>query len=375
MDAQETLHTIALTKLGKLSLLNQHVLMQKYGSAQEVFAHTKDILKSGKVTDRVKTAFAHAEEALHEAEQEMDVLTQKNITPLVLNAEDYPQRLKECPDAPLVLYLCGNINLNTSRFITIIGTRKCTEYGRELCSNFVANLKQYVPDAVIVSGLAYGIDICAHRAALDNGMPTVGVLAHGLDMIYPTVHRGTASQMVHSGGGLLTEFPLDTKLERHQFVQRNRIVAGMSDACVVVESSSKGGSLITAGLAFDYNRDVFAFPGRVYDNESAGCHHLITKQKATLITSAEDFVEAMGWSSLPQKENNLKAIQQELFPNLNEEEQLIVNVLKQTEDKHVNQLVIETNIPYSRTVMVLFDLEMKGVVKELGGARYRLVRK
>lgn len=376
MNTQEIVSSIALTKLKGLSLLNARTLMDAMGSASEVFAHRKDIVSLiPDASERLVAAFAAVDDALKLAEEEMKSVEQKKLRVLTLNDEDYPQRLRECEDAPLVLYCCGNANLNGRRIVSIVGTRKCSEYGREVCNNFIADLKRYYPDTLIVSGLAYGIDVCAHRAALDNGMSTVGVLAHGLDTIYPSMHRQVAADMVHQQGGLLTEYPLHTQIEKGNFVRRNRIVAGLCDACIVVESSERGGSLITAELAMEYNRDVFAFPGRVYDEYSRGCNHLIRRQQATLLTCAADFLDAMGWENPLAQTSKKKVVQQELFPDLTDEERMLVNTLKDVDDKHINQIAIDANIPYSRASMILFDLEMKGVVKALGGARYRLVHK
>ena len=374
MDTQEIISAIALTKLKGLSLLNARTLLDAVGSAHEVIAHRKDIV--GIIPDasqRLVTAFAEADAALKEAEREMQFIEQKNLKVFTLTDEDYPQRLRECEDAPLVLYYCGNANLNAMRIISIVGTRKCSEYGREVCNNFIADLKRYYPDALIVSGLAYGIDICAHRAALENSMSTVGVLAHGLDNIYPSMHRQTAADMVHRQGGLLTEYTTHTTPERGNFVRRNRIVAGLCDACIVVESAERGGSLITAELAMEYNRDVFAFPGRVYDEASRGCNNLIRRQQATLLTCAADLLDAMGWENPLKKTSKPEAVQQELFPDLTDEERALVNTLKDVDDKHINQIAIDANIPYSRASMILFDLEMKGVVRALGGARYKIM--
>lgn len=374
MDTQELISTIALTKLKGLGLLNARTLLETLGSATEVFAHRKDIVRLiPDASQRLVAALAGAEEALKVAEEEMDFIESKRLQVFTLNDEGYPQRLKECEDAPLVLYSCGSANLNSQRIVSVVGTRKCSEYGREVCRNFIADLKRYYPDTLIVSGLAYGIDICAHQAALDNGMPTLGVLAHGLDTIYPAMHRKTAADMVHQQGGLLTEYTMRTTPEKGNFVRRNRIVAGMCDACIVVESSERGGSLITAELALEYNREVFAFPGRVYDEHSRGCNNLIRRQQATLLTCAADLLQAMGWQNPLAKESKPKAVQQELFPELSDEERAIVNTLKNVDDKHVNQIVIDTNIPYARVSMLLFDLEMNGIVKVLGGARYRLI--
>ncbi len=374
MNTQEIISSIALTKLNGLSLLNARTLLDSLGSASEVFAHRKDIV--GVIPDaskRLVAAFDHTDEALRLAEEEMKFVEQKRLRVLTLNDVDYPQRLRECEDAPLVLYYCGSANLNSQRVISIVGTRKCSEYGREVCNNFIADLKRYYPDTLIVSGLAYGIDVCAHRAALDNGMSTIGVLAHGLDTIYPSMHRQIAADMVHRQGGLLTEYGVHTTPEKGNFVRRNRIVAGMCDACIVVESSERGGSLITAELAMEYNRDVFAFPGRVYDEYSRGCNNLIRRQQATLLTCAADLLDAMGWDNPLKKDSKRKVVQQELFPDLTDEERALVNTLNDVDDKHINQIAIDANIPYSRASMILFDLEMKGIVRALGGARYRLV--
>ena len=374
MHTQEIVSSIALTKLNGLSLLNARTLLDSLGSASEVFAHRKDIV--GVIPDaskRLVAAFDHTDEALRLAEEEMKFVEQKRLRVLTLNDVDYPQRLRECEDAPLVLYYCGSANLNSQRVISIVGTRKCSEYGREVCNNFIADLKRYYPDTLIVSGLAYGIDVCAHRAALDNGMSTIGVLAHGLDTIYPSMHRQIAADMVHRQGGLLTEYGVHTTPEKGNFVRRNRIVAGMCDACIVVESSERGGSLITAELAMEYNRDVFAFPGRVYDEYSRGCNNLIRRQQATLLTCAADLLDAMGWDNPLKKDSKRKVVQQELFPDLTDEERALVNTLNDVDDKHINQIAIDANIPYSRASMILFDLEMKGIVKALGGARYRIM--
>ncbi len=376
MNTQELICAIALTKLKGLSLLNARTLYDALGSASEVFAHRKDIVSViPDASPRLVEALSHVEDAMKEAEQEMEFVEKKRLKVLTLNDDAYPQRLKECEDAPLVLFNYGDADLNRQHIINVVGTRKCSEYGREVCRNFVAELKTLCPDVLIVSGLAYGIDICAHRAALDNGIDTVAVLAHGLDNIYPSMHRQTAADMIHRGGGLLTEYTTQTRPEKMNFVRRNRIVAGMCDACVVVESPKKGGSLITAELSNSYNRDVFAFPGRVYDEYSAGCNKLIRENQATLLTSAEDMLQALGWHSAADDAVRSQAVQQDLFPDLSDEEQLLVNALKKVDDKHINQIAFDTNIPYSRASMILFDLEMKGIVKALGGARYRLVRK
>ena len=375
MTSEEIIYSIALTQLKGLSLLNARTLLDTVGSATEVFAHRKDILSIiPDASRRLVETLSNADEAVKRAEGEMTFVEKKGVRVLTLHDDDYPQRLRECEDAPLVLFTCGSAKLNAKRIISVVGTRKCSEYGREMCHNLIADLKRQCPDVLVVSGLAYGIDICAHRAALENSMSTVGVLAHGLDMIYPSMHRQTAIDMIRQGGGLLTEYLTGTRPEKMNFVRRNRIVAGLCDACIVVESAEKGGSLITAELALDYNRDVFAFPGRTYDEQSKGCNALIRRHQATLITCAADLTELMGWADKQAKASTPQAIQKELFPDLTEEEQALLNTLKDVDDKHINQIAIDANIPYSRASMILFDLEMKGLVRALGGARYKIRR-
>ena len=369
----ETLYAMALTRIPRMSLSNINMLYTTLGSATSVYEHRnsiRDVLPDA--TERLASALRGMDEALKRAETELEFAQKKHIRCLTMQDADYPQRLLECPDAPIVLYFCGNANLNASRIINIIGTRHCTDYGRDICRNFIADLQRHHPDTLIVSGLAYGIDINAHRAALDSGMQTVGVLAHGLDRIYPSVHRTTAVNMAHQGG-LLTEYMSQTAPDKLNFVRRNRIVAGMCDATIVVESAAKGGALITAELAESYHRDVFAFPGRIYDQYSEGCNRLIKSNRATLIQTADDFLEAMCWSN-PQAASPAP-LQQELFPELTAEEQLIVGTLEKADDKQINQIVVETGMPFSRVSSLMFELELKGMVRVLGGARYKLIRR
>ena len=266
----------------------------------------------------------------------------------------------------------GNADLNARHIVSIVGTRHASEYGKALCENFVADLARFVPGTLIVSGLAYGIDVCAHRAALKAGLPTIGVLAHGLDRIYPNAHRATAKQMLDCGG-LLTEFMSGTESLKPFFVQRNRIVAGISDATVVVESASKGGSLITASLAGSYARDCFAFPGRVNDQYSQGCNELVSRNKAALITSAWDFLEAMNWE-VATKKKSADELQTELFPELTPEENAVITALQADSDGlQVNQMVVQLNIPINKLLPLLFEMEMKGLVKAVAGGCYRAV--
>lgn len=375
MNEQEILYTMALMQLPGLGIVSQRILLDAMGSATAIYEnrnHIREALpKAGK---RISDALQQMEDYLPRAEKELTFCKDKHIACLHINGEDYPNRLRSCPDAPLLLFYRGSASLNTAHVISLVGTRKITEYGKELCREFVRELKKHCPNTLIVSGLAYGVDIHCHRAALEEGMDTVGVLAHGLDQIYPRLHRDVAVKMMGQGG-LLTEFMTETNADKKNFVQRNRIVAGISDATIVVESAIKGGSLITADIAGEYNRDVFAFPGRTRDKYSEGCNSLIRNNKAALITCAEEFVEAMQWETTVQRSKSLsEGIQQELFLDLTEEEQKIVKGLEGSDGKQINVIAIDTGIPIGLLSSMLFSLEMKGVVKMLGGGKYKLTR-
>lgn len=375
MDAQELFYLLALTRMQTIGLADTHTLYNVLGSAQAIYEHRNDlrtIIPDG--TERLFAAMKNWDEALKRAEVEIDFIVSKNIMCLCKGQPDYPKRLNECDDAPLVLFYKGNVNLNTSRIISIVGTRKCTEYGKDICRDFLKELASYDKNILIVSGLAYGIDINAHRNALINGMNTVGVLAHGLDTIYPALHRNTAVEML-AHGGLLTEYMSQTNADKRNFVQRNRIVAGIADATVVIESASKGGSLITAGIAESYHRDCFAFPGRKSDLLSQGCNELIRNNQAILIQSGQDMVKSLCWDDLFATITK-QAAKQPLYKTLklSDNERLIVGFLEKVDGKQINQLSVESGIPISGLSSILFDLELKGVVKPSAGGVYRLIR-
>lgn len=370
MNEQERYYTMALTRLSGFSQQQALQLYRELGGGQAVYEHRHDI---GDVvadcTPRLAEALKEWDDALKRAAAEMEFVTKHSIRVLTPNDEDYPARLRECDDAPLTLYYKGNADLNRQHIVGIVGTRRCTAYGQDLTRRFVSRLRELCPDTLIASGLAYGIDICAHRESLACGMDTVGVLAHGLDQIYPNHHRDTAAQMV-GHGGLLTEYMSLTEPFANNFRQRNRIVAGMSDAIVVCESAYKGGALITARVAQDYGRDVFAFPGAVGAPYSEGCNQLIRDNKAGLITSADDFVESMGWQTVTRQS---EAVERQLFPDLTADEQAIVSQLQQTNDLQLNILSVKTNIPIGQLTALLFQLEMKGVVRSMAGGSYHLL--
>ena len=374
MTEQEILYTMALTRVPNINLQNLHILLDELGSATAVFEHRKDVLDIlPQANKKLLDALALMEIQIPRAEEELKFTQKNNIQCLCLKDDAYPIRMRECPDAPLLVYYKGSANLNARHVLAIVGTRQITEYGKDLCMHFVRDLGQMCPDALIISGLAYGVDIHAQRAALDNGLNTVGVVAHGLDQIYPRAHQETARKMLGQGG-LLTEFMSRTNPDKKNFVQRNRIVAGISDCAIIVESALKGGSLITAEIADSYHRDVFAFPGRVNDNCSKGCNELIRSNRAQLIGSAEDFIQSMGWESEVKRKEQLGiGIQQQIFLDLSEDEQKIVNCLQKVDNKQINIISVETGISIGLLSSLLFNLEMKGVVKMMNGGMYRLL--
>ena len=375
MNEQEIYYTIALTRMTGFNFQTALHLYRELGGGQAVYEHRNDIKDViPDCSDRLAASLRDWSLPLTRAAQEMEFITKHHIQPLLLDTEDYPQRLSECPDAPILLYYMGSADLNQRRVIDIIGTRHCTTYGQDLIRRFVSDLKQLCPEVLIISGLAYGVDVCAHRNALENGYETVGVLAHGLDEIYPTAHRETAKQMLKQGG-LLTEYMTETKADKLNFVKRNRIVAGMSDATILVESAAKGGGLITSRIAMDYDRGVFAFPGAVGAPYSEGCNQLIRDNGASLITCAEDFVNAMGWQTDAKRQQiQASGIERSIFPDLNDEEQQIVSVLNEFGDFQLNQLSVKTNIPIGQLTALLFQMEMKGVVRPLAGGTYHLLK-
>ena len=371
-DSREIICSIALSNLPHIGLVTAKRLYDEVGSATAIFEHRKHITDLiPDATPSLKEARNQCDDAIRLAEKEYEFIEKKHVKAYPMNSSEYPQRLLECNDAPIILFFCGNTDLNCRHVINIVGTRRCTQYGKDICREFIADLQRECPDILIVSGLAYGIDIHAHRAALQNSMSTVGILAHGLDRIYPALHRQTAVKMIEKGG-LLTEYLSGTTPEKVNFIRRNRIVAGMSDATIVIESAAHGGALITAELASSYNRDVFAFPGRITDEFSEGCNKLIARQKATMICNADEFLKTMGWK---QESSNAKeeTTQQVLFPQLTPNETAIVDVLRQCDSKQVNQIVVETGLNFHTVSSCLYELEYKGVVMLLGGARYRLI--
>ena len=374
LDTQEIINTIALTRINYFHLTGMLQLYRRLGSATAVIEHRRnirDVLPDA--SPKLVQSLQQLDEPLHRAEIELQWDLENGVMPLCMNDENYPQRLRQCDDAPLMLFYKGNINVNQRRVICVVGTRRNTVYGEDLIRRFMRELRQLCPQLLVISGLAYGVDIIAHRQALQNGYPTVGVLAHGVDYLYPARHKQTADEMVKKGG-LLTEFLTQTNADKVNFVRRNRIVAGISDACVVVESAAHGGGLITASLARTYNREVFAFPGNVGSQYSEGCNNLIRDNVAGLISNADDFVKSMNWDDdVKLQRAQQVGIERQLFPDLSTEERKVVSALKKHNDLQINMLSVQADIPIAHLTAILFSLEMKGVLKALPGGMYHLL--
>lgn len=367
---EKLLYQIALTKVPGVGDIVGKNLLSIVGEPEAIFKSTKTSLNAIKgLTQKVVNEILNPK-ILQEAEAELNFVRKHEIQTYFTGEEGYPQRMADCVDAPLLLYYKGTEDFNKQKVISIVGTRNSTRYGADFCDAFLKDIASQFPDVLVVSGLAYGIDILAHRASLANNLPTIGVLAHGLDRIYPTVHRQTAMDMV-AHGGLLTEFPSQTEPDRFNFVRRNRIVAGMVDAVLVIESNIKGGSLITAEIASSYCKDVFALPGRVTDIRSEGCNKLIESKKAEILISAEQFVKQMNWGSENSKIGKMPK-QQQLFFDLSPEETAIIDKLGQEGAMHIDQLSKSLNISAFDLFSLLMELEMKGAVNTLAGSFYEL---
>lgn len=362
------LYKIALTKVAGLGLATQHKLL-KIGNVETIFQQSvRDLIFNFKLNKEIAESLLKPQ-TLEKAEAELHFIEKNRIATYFYADDNYPKRLKQCDDAPILLYSKGNLSFEYSKVISIVGTRNSTNYGNEFCDDFIKNIAQKYPkDVLIVSGLAYGIDIQAHKSSLKYGLPTVGVLAHGLDRIYPSVHRNTAISMLENGG-LLTEFPMNTSPDRHNFVMRNRIVAGLCDAIIVVESNAKGGALITAQLGNSYCRDVFAVPGRLSDQRSEGCNALIANHQADLFLSLDYFLSQMNWD---EQAKSIKPIQQELFIHLEPEEEPIHKLLTDQGVLHIDQISRALNEETYNLLSVLFQMEMKGLVKALPGNQYSI---
>lgn len=363
----ELFYQLALTLIPNIGDVQAKILVQHFGQASDIFKAKKSGLEKLDGIGEVRAASIKSFSEFHLAEAEIKFIEKYKIRTFFLTDEAYPKRLLNCYDSPTLLFYKGDADLNASRIVAVVGTRSNTDYGKAFTEKLVKELAQQ--NILIVSGLAYGIDALAHKAAIKNGLPTVGVVGHGLAKIYPAQNADLAKEMIADGGGILTEFFHDTKPDKHNFPLRNRIVAGMSDATIIVESTTKGGSLITAKLADGYNRDVFAVPGRTTDKTSGGCNHLIKYNKAMLLTDAEELLDVMGW-----KEKKIKPKKQrELFIELTADEQKILALLQQSESLHIDEINSYSGLSSSAAAAAILNLELQGILQSQPGKMYKVV--
>ena len=363
---EEQLFQIALTMIPDIGSVLTRSLLQTMGSASAIFqAKKKELALVDGIGER-KAKLIKEFNAFSDAEKELNFLNKNHYQLLFQTDELYPKRLLNCFDAPVLLYFNGNCHLNATKIISIVGTRNNSDYGKKMVEDFIGAL----PDEnfLIISGLAFGIDAIAHKAALKNKIATVGVLGHGLDRIYPSMHRNLSKEII-ANGGLLTEFQKGVLPDKHNFPKRNRIVAGMADATIVIETAVKGGSIITAELAATYNRELFAVPGRITDLKSSGCNQLIQENKAILFNGVENFLEWMGWldkAVVPKK-------QRILFYEFTKEELQIADLLRGYEAKPIDELYIKSNLSSSAFAAAILSLELQGAIQSLPGKMYRLM--
>ncbi len=361
----ELLYRIAITLIPGIGHINARKLISWAGGAEKIFRQPRNELLMIPGMAKLLGPVVNTGDLLRRAELELKFITNNNIRALYYYDEDYPERLKHCPDSPLMLYLKGNEDFKAERYLGVVGTRNATAYGQRMCQEIIEGFSD--EDIVIVSGMAYGIDSCAHRRSLSAGLRTLGVLAHGLDRIYPGEHRSLASRML-SQGGLATEFLSNTIPDRENFPKRNRIIAGLCDAVLVVESAGKGGAIITAEIANSYNRDVFAVPGRANDEYSDGCHLIIRRNIAALTRSAEDIKYSMGWDKKVQK----KKERLEILERFTDEEKKVLGVILGKEKAHIDDIVLMSGLGASATASILLKLEFSGVIAGLPGKIYEI---
>lgn len=371
MISDDLQYVLALQKVEGVGDIVAKKLINHCGSAREVFNSKSQHLKS---IDGVGDVLIKnlKDKTVHEkAEQELKFIEAEKIDFCYYQNENYPDRLKHCIDGPILLFSAGNIDFNNRRMISIVGTREITSYGTEFCKKLIEDLAVFNP--IIVSGFAYGVDIVAHKAAMDNNLQTIGVLAHGLNQIYPKTHKKYVAKM-EENGGFLTEFWSNSNPDKENFVRRNRIVAGMSEATIVIESAEKGGSLITANIANDYSRDVFAVPGRTTDKFSQGCNDLIKTQRANLMTSAADLIYNLNWElETDTKSRNDKSIQKQLFVSLDNDEQKIYDYLLKNGKQLLDVIALDCDFPIFKISSILLNMELKGVIRPLPGKLFEAV--
>lgn len=366
MNENELFHLLALQKVEGVGDIVAKKLLNHCGNAENIFKTKASQLTSIDGIGSVLIQKLKDKTVFEKAESELKFIKNNSIQTSFFQDENYPDRLKHCIDGPVLLFTSGNIDLKNRKIISIVGTRQITSYGIEFCKKMIADLAPLNP--VIVSGFAYGVDIVAHQAAMENNLQTIGVVAHGLNQIYPSVHKKYVAKM-EENGGFMTEFWSSSSPEKENFVKRNRIVAGISEATIVIESAEKGGSLITANMANDYNRDVFAVPGRTTDKYSQGCNNLIKTQKANLLTSAADIVYMLNWDL----ETTPKPVQKQLFVSLENEEQKIYDYLQTNGKELMDIIALQCDFPIYKISSLLLNMELKGVVRPLPGKLFEVI--
>jgi DNA processing protein len=366
MNESELFYLLALQKVEGVGDIVAKKLLSHCGNAESIFKTKSSQLSSIDGIGSILLSKLKNKTIFEKAEAELQFIKNSEINVAFFQDNNYPSRLKHCIDGPLLLFSSGNIDFNDRKIISIVGTRQITSSGTEFCKKLISDLAPLNP--IIVSGFAYGVDIVAHQAAIENNLQTIGVVAHGLDQIYPSVHKKYVAKM-EMNGGFMTEFWSGTSPEKENFVKRNRIVAGMSEATIVIESADKGGSLITANLANDYNRDVFAVPGRTSDKFSQGCNNLIKTQKANLLTSAADIVYILNWDL----EEKSKPVQKQLFVTLENDEQKIYDYLLKSGKETLDIIALECNFPIYKISGILLNMELKGVIRPLPGKLFEAI--
>ncbi|MDR0714047.1 MAG: DNA-processing protein DprA [Bacteroidales bacterium] len=343
------------------------------GGAEAVFREKKGALMKIPGIGKGLAQAISLQDVLKKAEKEIDFIHRHKISYAYYLDDNYPRRLTNCPDSPVIFFYKGAVDFNHPKIASIVGTRQATPHGKDLCNRLVDDLCRRNHHPVIVSGLAYGIDICAHRAALRNHLPTIAVLGHGMSQIYPAAHAETAREIVREGGALLTEFLSDSPIDRNNFIRRNRLIAGLSDFTAVVESGQKGGALVTADIANSYNRDVFAFPGRLSDTYSAGCNWLIKTHRAALLQSVEDIEYLMNWDREVAGGKTAAPVQPEIFPPLSPQEENVLKRLREIKESSIDELCFSLKMPVSEVSIILLNLELAGSVRSLPGKLYQAV--
>lgn len=366
MQEEELIHLLMLQNIPGIGHINAKKLLQHFGGAKNLFDADTQQLKEIDGIGEKRLYSLKDSRYLKVAEKELEFIIKNNIDVHYYKDETYPSRLKQCIDSPILLFSRGNINLKNKPVLSIVGTRQITSQGISFCEQLVSDLAPLKP--VIVSGLAYGTDIVAHKAALDHNLQTIACLAHGLNQIYPKVHKKYADA-IENNGGFFTDFFSQDVFDRKNFLSRNRIVAGLSEATIVIESAEKGGSLVTADIAHSYDREVFAIPGRPQDKFSKGCNMLIKQQKAQMITSAADLIYFMNWDIETKKENK----QTELFVNLTGEEKLVFEKLKEIGKAEIDMLSLSCNMPTYKLASILMNLELSGCVRPLPGKQFEII--